>query len=98
PTVTSGVVAPPVSKCTDGGVGSRASFHASGLAGGPDRQGASVDAVERHRDQWGMVVGDGIFCLARVEESSRGGWFSRLNADPVSKRRECAGTRHHQVG
>jgi hypothetical protein len=36
------------------------------------------------------VVGDGIFWLARVDESSRGGWFSRLNADTVSKRRECA--------
>ena len=42
--------------------------------------------LQRHRDQWGMVVGDGIFWLARVEESSRGGWLSGINADAVSKR------------
>ena len=42
-------------------------------------QEASIEKVrqlmqlQRHRDQWGMVVGDGIFWLARVEESSRGG-------------------------
>ena len=50
----------------DCGVGSRASCPAAHLAGGQHREGASVDASERHRDQWGMVVGDGIFWLARV--------------------------------
>src|SRR4030095_10745885 len=28
----------------------------------------------------------------------RGGWLSGLDADPVSKWRECPRTRHHQVG
>ena len=33
-------------------------------AGSQPREGASVDASQRHRDQWGMVIGDGIFWLA----------------------------------
>ena len=56
------------SEPTDCSAGSRASRDAAHLAGGQHRQGASVDAPERHWDQWGMAVSDGIFWLARVEE------------------------------
>jgi transposase len=33
------------------------------LAGRLNRAGASADAPQRHRDQWGVVIGDGVFCL-----------------------------------
>src|SRR5262249_36531315 len=52
----------------------------------------------RDWDQWGVVIGDGIFRLARVQESSGSGRLSGLHADSVSKRRKGAGTRDHQVG
>src|SRR5215211_8127456 len=45
-----------------------------------------------------MVISDGIFWLARVQESSRGRRLSGRNANTVSQRRECPRTRHHQVG
>src|SRR3989442_4057090 len=45
----------------------------------------------------GVVIGDGIFRLARLQESSGSGRRSGLHADAVSKRRQCAGTRHYQV-
>jgi hypothetical protein len=44
-----------------------------------------------------VVVGDGIFWLARLQESSRSGGLSGLHADAISKRRECPRTRDYQV-
>src|SRR5262249_21333565 len=79
-------------------VGGGASCPAAKLAQSEHRAGASVDAAQRAREQWGLGVSEGIFCLACVEASSRGGWFSGLDAHTVSKRRECPRTRQHQVG
>ena len=45
-----------------------------------------------------MGVGDGMFCLARVQAPSGGGWLSGLKADTVSQRGERPGTGEHQVG
>jgi hypothetical protein len=45
-----------------------------------------------------MGGSEGIFWRARGEASSRGRRLSGLNTDPVSQRRECPGTRDHQVG
>ncbi len=78
---------------------SRASCRAAKLAGRqPSSKVRQLMHLQRHWDQWGLGVGHGIFWLARVQESSRGGWLSGLNADTVSQRRECPRTRHHQVG
>ena len=49
-------------------------------------KGTSVDAAQRDWDQWGVVVGDGIFWLARVQESSGSGGLSGLHANAVSQR------------
>src|SRR5439155_26644684 len=76
--------------------GSRASCPAASLDRREDRQGAPVDAAQRDWDQWGVVVGDGIFWLARLQESSGSGGLSGLHADAVSKRRECPRTRDYQ--
>jgi hypothetical protein len=92
-----GVGASRVSEPAHGGVGSRTSCLAAQRAGRPPREGASVDAAQRHRDQWSLVVGDGIVWLACVEESSRGRWLSGRNPDAISKRGECPRPRHHQV-
>src|SRR5207237_10586493 len=43
------------------GVGSGASCPASDVDRREDRQGAPADAAQRDWDQWGLVVGDGIF-------------------------------------
>ena len=53
---------------------------------------ASIEKVrqlmhaQRDWDQWVVVVGDGIFRLARVQESSGSGGLSGLHPDAVSKR------------
>src|SRR5215831_18514799 len=86
-----------VSQCADCRGGSRAPCPAANLVGGTHRQGAPVDATQRDWDQWGVVVGDGIFWLARLQESSGSGRLSGLHADPVPKRRECPRTRDYQV-
>src|SRR4029434_8612935 len=86
-----------VSQCADGRGGSRASCPAASLDRREDRQGTPVDAAQRDWDQWGVVVGDGIFWLARLQESSGSRGLSGLHADTLSKRRKCPGTRDHQV-
>ena len=72
--------------------GSRASCPAASLDRREDRQGAPGDAAQRDGDQWGLVVGDGIFWLARLQESSGSGRRSGLHADPISKRRKSGNT------
>ena len=67
-------------------------------------QDANIEKVRQLRQLKGIgingvvVVDNGILWLARVEDASRGGRLSGLNANAVSQRREGPGTGHHQVG
>ena len=70
---------------------------AADLVGRQHRQSPAVAAAQRDWDQWGVVGGDGIFWLARLQESAGSGRLSGLHADAVSKWCECPRTRHYQV-
>ena len=67
---------------------SRTPCPASDLKRREYRQNPSVNDAQRHWDQWVMVVGDGIFWLARLQESSGSGRLSGFHPHAVSKRRE----------
>jgi hypothetical protein len=54
--------------------------------GSKPRHKTSVEAAPRGREQRGVVIGDGIFRLARVHESSGSRGLSGLHTDAVSKR------------
>ena len=98
PTGTSRVGASRVFACAERGGGRGASCPAAPLTGRRNRAGPSADGPARPREQWGLVVGEGMFCLARVQAPSGGGGLSGRNPDPVSQRREGAGTRPPHVG
>src|SRR5215470_6441939 len=83
---TAGVCPVHLSQCADCRGGSGAPCPAADLVGGTHRPGAPVDATQRDWDQWGVVVGDGIFWLARLQESARSGRLSGLHTDAISKR------------
>jgi hypothetical protein len=57
-----------------------------------------MDAAQRDGEQGGLVGGDGIFSLARVQESSGSGGLSGFYAATLSKWRQCPSTREHPVG
>ena len=57
-----------------------------------------MNAAQRDGAQWGLVGGEGICWLARVQASPRGRGLSGLPADAVSQWGKRAGTREHQSG
>ena len=66
-------------------------------------QDASIEKVRQLMQLKGIGINGSwllvmeFFGWRELQESSRGGWLSGLNADAVSKRRECPRTRHYQV-
>ena len=69
-TLTAGVGAFPVPACADGGVRSETACPAAPLGGSEAREGPSVEAAQRHREQWGLGSGEGSFWLACVAATS----------------------------
>src|SRR5262249_51136893 len=78
------------------GVGSCPARYAPHRPGRPSRDGASMDAPQRQRQQGGVVSGEGMFGLAGFSEPSRGGGLSGGHPDAVSKRGERPGPRDSQ--
>ena len=64
-----------------------------------DREGAPVDAAQRDWHQWGVVVSDGIFRLARLQESAgSGGGLAGFTPTPYQSGESARERSEGQVG